>query len=92
VDAASRRVNYRYDILNRCINTVYADGSTESFTFDAVGNLLTAKNAATTKTFAYERAARGRKGRETVTRSDHLHGHRLTNTGPSAPALPPRGD
>jgi RHS repeat-associated protein len=53
VDAASRRVNYQYDILNRCTNTVYADGSTESFTFDAVGNLLTAKNAATTNTFGY---------------------------------------
>jgi RHS repeat-associated protein len=54
VDAASRRVSFQYDILNRCTNTVYADGSTESFTFDAVGNLLTTQNAATTNTFGYD--------------------------------------
>ncbi|MBM4164359.1 MAG: RHS repeat protein, partial [Lentisphaerae bacterium] len=54
VDAASRRVAFQYDSLNRCTNTVYADGSTEAFTFDAVGNLLTAKNAANTNTFAYD--------------------------------------
>ncbi|MEI8242279.1 MAG: DUF6531 domain-containing protein, partial [bacterium] len=53
VDAASRRINFQYDVLNRCTNTTYADGSSENFTFDAVGNLLTARNAATTNTFAY---------------------------------------
>ena len=54
VDGAGRSVRNQFDALNRCTNTVYADGSFEAFTFDAVGNLLTARNAATTNTFAYD--------------------------------------
>jgi len=54
VDAASRRIKYQYDLLNRCTNTVYSDGSREAFTFDAVGNLLSARNAVATNTFGYD--------------------------------------
>ena len=53
VDGAGRYTRKQFDVLNRCTNTVYADNSTEAFTFDAAGNLLTAKNAATTNTFGY---------------------------------------
>ena len=52
-DGASRPINYQRDVLNRCTNTVYSDGSSEAFTFDSVGNLLTAKNATTTNAFGY---------------------------------------
>jgi YD repeat-containing protein len=48
VDGAGRNTRNLYDVLNRCTNTVYADNSVDSFSFDSIGNLLTAKNAATT--------------------------------------------
>jgi YD repeat-containing protein len=35
-------------------NTVYADGSAEAFSYDAVGNLLSAGNDAATNAFAYD--------------------------------------
>ena len=54
IDGASRPIRNQFDILNRCTNTVYTDGSTEAFAFDAAGNLLTARNATTTNTFAYD--------------------------------------
>jgi len=54
LDGASRPIRYQFDVLNRCTNTVYSDGTTEAFTFDAIGNLLTAKNAVTTNSFAYD--------------------------------------
>jgi RHS repeat-associated protein len=54
LDGAARSTRRQFDILNRCTNTVYADGSAEGFTFDAAGNLLTARNATTTNTFAYD--------------------------------------
>ena len=43
----------RDDSFSRCTNTVYADGTSEAFTFNASGNLLTARNATTTNAFVY---------------------------------------
>ena len=54
LDGAGRPTRRQYDVLNRCTNTVYADGSSEAFAFDADGNLLTAGNAAATNMFAYD--------------------------------------
>lgn len=54
LDGAGRATRNQFDGLNRCTNTVYSDGSSESFTFDAAGNLLSARNAATTNTFTYD--------------------------------------
>ena len=53
LDGAGRPTRNQFDALNRCTNTVYSDGSSEAYTFDAVGNLLTAKNANSTNTFVY---------------------------------------
>lgn len=53
-DGAGRPTTRQYDALNHCTNTLYADGGVESFTYDPVGNLLTAKNAGTTNTFGYD--------------------------------------
>ncbi len=54
VDGAGRSARSQFDADNRCTNTVYADGTAEAFTFDAAGNLLTARNAATTNQFGYD--------------------------------------
>jgi len=53
-DGAGRSTRYHYDALNRCTNTVYADGISESFTYDAVGNLTTATNASSRLSFGYD--------------------------------------
>ena len=54
IDAAGRHIVRQYDLLNHCTNTLYADGSVESFTFDAIGNLQTAQNNITTNNFGYD--------------------------------------
>lgn len=54
VDGVGRPTVRQYDVLNHCTNTVYADGTSEAFTYDAAGNLLTARNAGTTNTFGYD--------------------------------------
>ena len=53
-DGAGRSTRYRYDVLNRSTNAVYADGISESFTYDAVGNLTTATNASSRLSFGYD--------------------------------------
>ena len=53
-DGAGRSTRYRYDVLNRRTNTVYADGTFAAFAYDACGNLLAASNVASRLAFGYD--------------------------------------
>ncbi|MDD2599555.1 MAG: DUF6531 domain-containing protein [Kiritimatiellae bacterium] len=54
LDGADNSSVYEYDALNRNTSVTYADDTTETFAYDAVGNLTAADNGVISNSFTYD--------------------------------------